>query len=211
MIRVVLADDHAMVRLGLAKLLGDEGDIRIVSEAATAAELFTALAATPADVVVLDVSMPGPGVIDVLKQLRAEHPRLRTLVLSMFSEEQYATRTLRGGAVGYLTKDQSPELLVDAIRKVARGGRFVTPSLAERLVANLGADAAVRLHDALSDREFEVLRSIGEGRSIKAIAARLNISPKTVSTYRTRLLEKLHAQTNADLVRYVSAHELNEK
>lgn len=208
MIHVLLADDHAMVREGLAKLLGDQLDITVVGEAANAIELMTMLDHTTVDVAILDVSMPGPGIIELLKHIKSRFPRVRSLVLSMYSEEQYATRTLRNGAAGYLTKDQSPELLVDAIRKVAGGGRFVTPSLAERLVADLDDDTTTIAHDTLSDREFDVLRAIADGESVKQIAARLGISPKTVSTYRARLLEKLGVRTNAELVRYVLEHGL---
>lgn len=211
MIRVVLADDHAIVRQGIAKLLADERDIRVVGEAATATELLTVLEATPTDVLILDVSMPGPGIVEMLKTVRANHPRTRVIVLSMFPEAQYATRTLRNGASGYLTKDQSPELLVSAIRKVAGGGRFVTPSLAEHLASELDRDDLRPPHETLSDREFDVLRWIGDGLSIKQIAARLQLSSKTVSTYRARVMVKLQLRTNADLVRYVLEHKIDRQ
>lgn len=211
MIRVALADDHAMLRHSLANLLGDESDMRIVGEAGTADELFALLAGAPADVIVLDVAMPGPGLIPVLKQLKLSHPRTRTIVLSMYSEEQYAARALKSGAAGYLTKDRSPELLVAAVRKVMAGGLYVTPSLAERLAAGLRVSRDVTPHEILSDREFAVLRGIGAGRSMKELAGGLGISPKTVSTYRTRILEKLGVKTNAELVRYTVKHGLTEE
>ncbi len=208
MISIALADDHAMVRRSLAALLDDQSDLRVVGEAGTADELFALLATTSADVAVIDVAMPGPGVVAVLTQLRASFPRLRTIVLSMYPEEQYAPRALKAGAAGYLTKDRSPEYLVEAVRKVARGGIYVTPSLAEHLAAGMAADAKRPAHAELSEREFAVLRGIGAGRSMKELAASLGISPKTASTYRVRILEKLGLKTNAELVRYALEHGL---
>lgn len=208
MIRVALADDHAMLRHSLANLLGEQSDIAVVGEAGTAAELFAFLHASAVDVLVLDVAMPGPGLVPVLKQLKLDHPRVRVIVLSMYSEEQYATRALKSGALGYLTKDRSPEFLVAAVRKVMLGGMYVTPSLAERLAAGLGAASDRPMHEQLSDREFAVLKGIGAGRSMKELAGTLGISPKTASTYRARVLEKFGAKSNAELVRYVLQHHL---
>jgi DNA-binding NarL/FixJ family response regulator len=210
MIRIVLADDHAMLRLGLATLLREQGDMCIEGEAGTADELFTLLSTIRTDVVVLDVAMPGPGLIAVLKRLCDEHPTIRTIVLSMYAEEQYALRALKAGAVGYLTKDRSPQLLVTAVRKVMQGGRFVTESLAEHMAAGLSPDSTRPPHEQLSDREFEILKGLGSGLSIKSLAGSMGISPKTASTYRTRLLEKLVAKSNADLVRYAINHGLVE-
>ncbi len=210
MIRIVLADDHAMVRESLRKLLSDFRDMEVVGVAASADDLFASLALHAPQVAVLDVSMPGPGIAEVLTRVGVEFPAVRTLVLSMFSEELYAKRALAAGASAYLSKDQSPELLVEAIRKVARGGRYVSPSLADLLVAELGGGGDPALHHALSDRELSVLRWIAGGKSVKEIAASLGISPKTVSTYRRRLLEKLSLATNADIVRYVDAHQLGD-
>lgn len=210
MIRIVLADDHAMLRLGLATLLREQGDMCIAGEAGTADELFALLSTVRADVVVLDVAMPGPGLIAVLKRIGEEHPALRTIVLSMYAEEQYALRALKAGAVGYLTKDRSPQLLVTAVRKVMQGGRFVTESLAEHMAAGLSPDATRPPHEQLSDREFEILKGLGSGQSIKTLASSMGISPKTASTYRTRLLEKLVVKSNADLVRYAISHGLIE-
>lgn len=210
MIRIVLADDHAMLRLGLAALLREQGDMCIEGEAGTADELFTLLSTIRTDVVVLDVAMPGPGLIAVLKRLCDEYPAIRTIVLSMYAEEQYALRALKAGAVGYLTKDRSPQLLVTAVRKVMQGGRFVTESLAEHMAAGLSPDSTRPPHEQLSDREFEILKGLGSGLSIKSLAGSMGISPKTASTYRTRLLEKLVAKSNADLVRYAINHGLVE-
>jgi two-component system, NarL family, invasion response regulator UvrY len=209
-IRLVLADDHAMLRSGLAAMLNATIDMRVVAEAGTSDELTVALAAHAADVLVLDVSMPGPGLVAILKSLKESYPRLRTIVLSMYPEEQYAPRALKSGAAGYLSKDRSPELLVAAVRKVVSGGLYVTPTLAEHLAAGLGGDREQAPHELLSDREFAVLRGIGAGRSMKQVAAELGISPKTASTYRVRVLEKIGATSNADLVRYALQHGVVE-
>ena len=211
MIRIALADDHVMLRRGLANLLSEQSDISVVGEAGTADQLFALLSRTTVDVLILDVAMPGPGLVAVLKQLQSAWPRVRTIVLSMYSEEQYGTRALKSGAAGYLTKDRSPEFLVAAVRKVMLGGLYITPSLAERLAAGLGSTGERPLHESLSDREFVVLKGIGAGRSMKELAGGLGISPKTVSTYRTRLLEKLGVKTNAELVRYTVTHGLGEE
>ena len=161
----------------------------------------------PADVMLLDVSMPGPGLVPLLQELRTAHPTLPVLVLSVHPEDQYAMRALRAGARGYLTKDHSPEELVAAVRKVYRGGRYVSATLAERLAAEFDAAGSSRApHEDLSDREFEVLCLVGSGRSVTEVAATLGLSVKTVSTYRTRLLQKMAATSNADLVRYVATH-----
>jgi DNA-binding NarL/FixJ family response regulator len=160
--------------------------------------------------VLLDVTMPGAPFTETLRRLREEHPTVRILVLSAHPEDQWAVRALRGGASGYLTKDHSPEQLLDAIRRVHRGGRYVSPTLAERLAAQLGQDFVGAPHEQLSDREFDVLRGLGTGRTVKEVAAALGLSPKTVSTYRTRLMEKLGFATNADLVRYSAEHGLLE-
>jgi DNA-binding NarL/FixJ family response regulator len=208
MIRVALADDHAMLRQGLATLLGAQLDIQVVGEAGTADELLQLLMATAVDVLVLDVAMPGPGLAAVLGLLKERHPRLRTIVLSMYPEEQYAGRALKSGAVGYLTKDRSPEYLVAAVRKVTQGGIYVTPSLAEHLAAGLVSTDDRPRHELLSEREFAVLKGIGSGRSMKELAGALGISPKTASTYRVRVLEKLGVSTNAELVRYAMQHAI---
>ncbi|MCC7053269.1 MAG: response regulator transcription factor [Gemmatimonadaceae bacterium] len=208
MIRVALADDHAMLRQGLGALLSAQHGIAVAGEAGTADELFALLRAVAVDVLVLDVSMPGPGLSAVLAALRADHPAVRTIVLSMYPEEQYAARALKSGAMGYLTKDRSPEHLVAAVRKVAAGGRYVTATLAEHLAAGLGGAGERAPHEALSEREFAVLQGIGAGRSMKELSAALGISPKTASTYRVRVLEKLGATSNAELVRYALRHGL---
>ncbi len=208
-IRLFIADDHPIVRQGLRRIVADNPGLMVVGEAVSGDELLAALPRLPADVVLLDVSMPGPGFLQVLERLRAEHPSVAVLVLSVHPEDQYAVRALRVGAAGYLTKDHSPEQLVEAIRKVHRGGRYVSATLAERLASDVAtAGTKQTRHEALSHREYEVLCLLGSGRTVKEISADLRLSPKTISTYRTRLLEKMNATSNADLVRYAAQHGL---
>lgn len=210
MIRLLIADDHPIVREGLRRIAADQPGITVVAEAASAHEALARVGDTPVDVMLLDVSMPGPGFIEVLQQVRREHATVKVLVLSVHPEDQWAVRALRAGAAGYLTKDHSPEQLIEAIRRVYRGGKYVTAALAEKLALGLEAGGAINPHESLSDREYEVLRALGAGLSVKDVAGRLNLSPKTVSTYRSRILEKMQLQTNADLVRYVRDHALGD-
>lgn len=208
MIRLFVADDHPIVREGLKRLLSEQEDMSVVGEAADGDETLVLIGRTEADVLLVDVSMPGPGVLEIIRRLNAATPRLRILVLSVHSEDQYALRTLRAGAAGYLMKDRTPEELAGAIRKVSRGGRYVSDSLAEKLVADLGAEDKAPPHERLSNREYQVLTHLAAGRSAKEIAASLAVSPKTVATYRARVLEKLNLATTADLIRYALEHEL---
>lgn len=208
MIRLAIADDHPIVREGLRRIASEDPGITVTGEASTAAELFRLLAAAAVDVVLLDVSMPGATFVETLKELRERHPSVKVLVLSVHPEDQWAMRALRAGASGYLTKDHSPEQLVQAVRRVARGGKYVSETLAERLAGMVDNGRARALHELLSDREFEVLRALGSGMTVKDVAEQLRLSAKTVSTYRTRLLEKMGLKSKADLVRYVMVHEL---
>ncbi|MFL5614407.1 MAG: response regulator [Gemmatimonadaceae bacterium] len=210
MIRILIVDDHPIVRAGLRRIAEDDRGIVVTGEAPSGDEALAALRQFVADVVLLDVSMPGSPFTETLRRLREQHPTVRILVLSAHPEDQWAVRALRGGASGYLTKDHSPEQLLDAIRRVHRGGRYVSPSLAERLAAQLGHDFVGAPHEQLSDREFDVLRALGSGRTVKEIAAALELSPKTVSTYRVRLMEKMGFTSNADLVRYSAEHGLHD-
>lgn len=210
MIRILIVDDHPVVRAGLRRIAEDDRGISVTAEAPSGDDALVALREHVADVVLLDVSMPGSPFTETLRRLREAHPTVRILVLSAHPEDQWAVRALRGGASGYLTKDHSPEQLLDAIRRVHRGGRYVSPTLAERLAAQLGQDFVGAPHEQLSDREFDVLRGLGTGRTVKQVAAELGLSPKTVSTYRTRLMEKMGFATNADLVRYTAEHGLVE-
>lgn len=208
MIRVAIADDHPIVRQGLRRIASEGARIAVTGEAATAAELFRLVGGTPVDVVLLDVSMPGSTFVETVHELRDKHPTVKVLVLSVHPEDQWAMRALRAGASGYLTKDHSPEQLVDAIHRVARGGKYVSESLAEKLAGLVDFGRTRATHEQLSDREFEVLCSLGRGLTVKDVAARLQLSTKTISTYRSRLLEKMDLASNADLVRYVVEHDL---
>ena len=210
MIRILIVDDHPIVRAGLRRIAEEDPAIVVTGEASNGQDALDALRQTVADVVLLDVTMPGAPFTETLRRLREEHPTVRVLVLSAHPEDQWAVRALRGGASGYLTKDHSPNQLLDAIRRVHRGGRYVSASLAERLATQLGQDFVDAPHEQLSDREFDVLRSLGAGHTVKEVAERLGLSPKTVSTYRTRLMEKMRFATNADLVQYVAANGLIE-
>ena len=202
MIKVVVVDDHAVVREGLKRIVSESGGMVVSGEAADGQEAMRVIKSEPCDVVLLDISMPNKSGLDVLKELHAESPRLPVLVLSMHPEDQYAVRVLRAGAAGYVTKESAPAKLVQAIRKVVRGGKYVSPSLAERLVFDLGTDTDKAPHESLSDREYQVLCMIASGKTVTQIADVLALSVKTISTYRVRILEKLKMKNNAELTRY---------
>ena len=208
MIRVLIADDHPVVRRGLAEIVAGERDMTVAGQAATGPEAIAFVRTHGCDVVMLDLSMPGLSGLDVLKQLRHEQPRLPVLVLSVYPEDQFAIRVLRAGAAGYLTKESAADELVRALRKVSRGGRYVSAALAEQLAAAVADPAPTPPHRALSDREYEVMCLLASGRAVKEVAAALGLSVKTVSTYRGRLLEKMHMETNADLTRYCVENRL---
>ncbi len=209
MIRVIIADDHAVVRRGIREILADAPDMQLTGEAESGKHVLRLAETAPCDVAVLDIFLQDLNGLEVLKQLRARHPHLRVLILSAYPEEQYAVRAFKSGASGYLTKTSAPEELIDAIRQAARGGKYVTRALAEQLAQTLGG-APSAAHDALSDRELEVLRGIGVGKNLNEIASELALSPKTVSTYRTRILEKLGLDTTADLIRYALEQDLTK-
>ena len=208
MIRLFIADDHPVVRAGLRHIVEQDPDVIVTGEAASGYDLLDALTRTITDVVLLDVSMPGMSFIETLKRLRDEHPSVKILVLSVHPEDQFAVRALRAGASGYVTKDHSATELLDAVRRVFRGSRYVSDTLAERLASFVDPRFEGMPHERLSDREFEVLRSLGTGLSVKEAADELHLSPKTVSTYRTRLLEKMGLSGTADIVRYVASPNL---
>jgi two-component system invasion response regulator UvrY len=207
-IRVLVADDHATVREGIRRFLADTPDLMAAREASTAAEVFEAVAAGDCDVVLLDISLPGRDGLDILKELKQRYPALPVLMFSVYAEEQYAVRALKTGAAGYVTKNSEPEVLMTALRKVARGGRYVSASLAERLALDLTTNTDRPLHATLANREYQVLLMLGEGKTVKEIANVLSLSVKTVSTYRTRILHKLHLHTTADLIRYTLTNQL---
>jgi two-component system invasion response regulator UvrY len=206
--RILLADDHAVVRTGLRELLKQRESISVVGEAEDGDRLLSLAEHTPADLVLLDVSMPGPPFLDLLRRLRALAPALRILVLTAQPEDQIAVRALRAGASGYFTKDRPFEELLEAVRRIGHGGSYISVSLAERLATSLegGADSAP--HDLLSDRELQVLLLLGSGNSVKQISAAMKLSVKTVSTFRSRLMKKMGFATNADAVQYVTRHGL---
>ncbi len=199
---IIVCDDHPIVREGLARIMGAEADVASVHEADCAQRLLDLVRDRPCDLVVLDVSLPGRGGLDVLRQLRQERPRLPVLMLSVHAADQYAVRALRAGASGYLTKDLAPEELIKAIRAVTKGHKYLTSDVAERLAHDLQQPADRPRHELLSEREFEVFVLIAAGRTVKEIAGELCLSDKTISTYRTRILEKLDLKSNAELVRY---------
>ena len=198
----MLADDHAIVRAGLRELLTGIGDIEVVAEARNGHEVLAAVRKGGFDVLVLDMSMPGRSGIELIKLVKSEQPKLRVLILSMHSEQQYAVRAVKAGASGYLTKESAADELVAAIRRVAGGGAYITPETAERLVLSSRAGAEGPLHARLSDREFEVFRMIVAGRSVTDIANELKLSVKTISTHKSRILEKMGFESQAELVRY---------
>ncbi|MBM3157982.1 MAG: response regulator transcription factor [Chloroflexi bacterium] len=210
MIKVLIADDHAIVREGLKQIVADTPDITVAGEAKDGQEALAKIAKYNYDVVLLDISMPGMSGLDVLKQLRSIKPKLRVLMLSIYPEEQYAVRTLKAGASGYLTKESAPDELVAAIRKVSSGGNYISRSLGEKLVANLKRNDSKQPHEALSDREFQVMCMIASGKKGKEIAEELLLSVKTVSTYRRRVLDKLGIKNNSELIRYVMQNRLLE-
>jgi PAS domain S-box-containing protein len=206
--RVLVADDHATVREGIRRFLADTTDLVVAREAWTAPEIFAAVAEGACDVVLLDISLPGRDGLDILKELKQRYPPLPVLMFSVYAEEQYAIRALKTGAAGYITKNSEPEALIAALRKVTRGGRYVSASLAERLAEEITTDTDKPLHATLANREYQVLLMLGEGKTVKEIAETLALSVKTVSTYRMRILRKLHLRTTADLIRYVLSEQL---
>ncbi|WP_323003398.1 response regulator transcription factor [Denitromonas sp.] len=201
-IRVMIADDHAIVRQGLRQILSDIEDMEVAGEACNGVEALQLSRDGQWDVVLMDVSMPDRNGIDALKLIRKEQPRLPVLILSMYPEEQYAIRALKAGAAGYLTKQSAPEQLVTAIRQVASGKKYVSASLAMELAEAIGEDTDRPLHEKLSDREYQTLCMIASGKTLTQIAEELNLSVKTVSVYRARLLEKMRLRNNAELTHY---------
>jgi DNA-binding NarL/FixJ family response regulator len=202
MIRVLVADDHAVVREGLKGIVAQNDDMAVVGEAGTGHEVLEFVRSRECDVVLLDLSMPGKDGLDTLKELRHVRPRLPVLILSVYPEDQYAVRLLRAGAAGYLTKESAPEELVAAIRKVSRHGRYVSATLAERLASFLDSPDDRPPHERLSDREYRVMIMIASGKTVGEVADSLCLSVKTVSTYRARALEKLSMKTNAEFAFY---------
>jgi two-component system, NarL family, invasion response regulator UvrY len=208
MIKILIADDHAIVREGLKQIIADTSDLVVAAEAADGQEVLDLVEKESFDVIVLDLSMPGRGGLDALKTLKSVHPSLPVLILSMHPEDQYAIRVLKAGAAGYLTKESAPAELVNAIRRVASGRKYVTASLAEALANDVGRQSSDLPHQELSDREFQVMCLIASGLTVSEIGPKLSLSVKTVSTYRERILAKMQMKTNAELTHYVMANHL---
>ncbi len=208
MIKVILCDDHAMVRRGIRDTISEAVDVQVVGEAGSYPELREQLRAQACDVLVLDLNMPGRGGLEVLAALKEEGSPIKTLVVSMYPEDQYAIRCLRAGATGYLNKAGDPAELVTAIRTVVQGRKYVTAEVAQMLVDNLNAPESEELHASLSERELQTLQKIASGRKLSEIAEELMLSPKTVSVYRARVLEKLHLSNNAELTVYAIRNSL---
>ena len=205
-IRILVADDHAVVRRGLRHIFAMSPDVVIAAEAVDGKDAVEKLRTTPVDVLLMDISMPDTDAVDLLRRVKAEHPGLSVLVHSMHAESSVASRMLKAGASGYITKDSEPEQLIGALRKIASGGRYIGPELAESLAFGDGAGKAP--HELLSDRESQVFIQLASGKTLKAIARDLNLSPKTASTYKTRVMQKLKVASDAELIRYAVAHLL---
>jgi DNA-binding NarL/FixJ family response regulator len=210
MIRILIADDHAVVRQGLKQIISTTKDIKVTAEATNGQEVLERVWKENFDVVMLDITMPGRDGVDVLRQIKAQKPKLPVLVLSMHPEEQYAVRVLKAGASGYLTKETDPEEMLKAVRVAAQGRKYVTPALAERLAYDVSSDSDKQPHELLSDREYQVMSMLAKGKTATEIADELALSIKTVSTYRTRILEKLNLKNNAELTHYVLSRNLIE-
>ena len=210
MIRVVIADDHPIVRAGLRQILSEDRDIEVAGEAGDGNMLLEQVRRHDFDVVLLDLTMPGPDGLDVLKQLKIEYPGLPVIILTVHPESQYALRILRAGASGYLTKESAPDELIGAIRKVHRGGKYISVSLAEKIAFALDAGTEQKPHETLSDREYQVLCLLAAGKTVTEIAEELSLSVKTISTYRARILEKMRMKTNAELIHYAIHSGLTE-
>ncbi len=208
MINILIADDHTIVRKGLKQILAETQDMVVTGEASNGFEVMEKVKQSQYDVLLLDISMPGKSGLDILRELKTENPKLPVLVLSMYPEEQYAVRVLRAGASGYLTKESAPDELVVALRKVAQGKKYVSPSLAEKLAVDLEVDASKPAHEMLSDREYQVLCMIASGKTVGEIAEKLTLSAKTISTYRARILEKMNMKNNAELTHYAIQNKL---
>jgi len=208
MIKILIADDHAIVREGLKQIVAEENSMRVAGEAGTTAELFKLLQRETWDIVVLDINMPGKSGLEALKQMRSEFPKIPVLMLSMYSEEQYGLRSLKAGASGYLEKVSAPGELVQAIQKIIHGGKYISQSMAERMAENLESDHTRAAHEILSDREYQILCKIALGKSTDTIAGELSISIHTVYSYRNRIMNKLELKSNVELTQYAFQNKL---
>jgi DNA-binding NarL/FixJ family response regulator len=208
MVKILIADDHPIFRKGIRTILSETPGFVVAGEASTSAEVISKVQKEKFDIILLDLSMPGRGGLETLKDLKRDYPDILVLVVSMHPEDQYAMRVLRAGAAGYLTKEHAPDELVTAIRKIARGGKYITPTLAEKMAFDLERASDGPPHESLSDREYQVMLLISSGKSIKDIGEDLFLSDKTISTYRARILEKMNMKSNAELIRYAIQNKL---
>lgn len=205
---VAICDDHKIVREGLKQIISGFAEFTVVADVESGEALFQVIRDQKVDIIILDVSLPGRNGLEVLKQVKALRPEICVLVLSMYPEDQFAIRMLKAGASGYLHKDSEPGLLLEALRAIVRGGEYLSPKITQLLFREMSGKTSDLPHKQLSDREYEVLLYIGEGKSISEIANQLSLSVKTISTYRTRILEKMKMDNNSDLVKYIMFHEL---
>jgi DNA-binding NarL/FixJ family response regulator len=210
MISIFIADDHALIREGFKKILNMEKDIKVVDEGKNAFETIRYVEKNDFNVLILDINLPDKNGMDVLKEVKVIKPELYVLILSMHPEDRFAIRAIKAGASGYITKESAPDELVKAIRKVSGGGKYISPNLAESLFFNLQLKSDKPVHEILSDREFQVLRLIASGKSMGDIAIELNLAVTTISTYRSRILEKLNLKTNAELIHYAIMNNLTD-
>lgn len=208
MTHIVIADDHTFVRAGLKQVLSELVEIQSLREVSNGHDVFTALREGPCDVLILDINLGDQSGLEVLKQVRQQHPDVAVLILTMHSEKQYATRMLKAGAAGFLNKGSAAEELVSAVRKIAQGGKYITQTLAEQLVMDMGKPEDEEPHKLLSDREFEVFRLIAKGEKNKAIAQHLFLSEKTISTYQSRILEKMNLENRSAIIHYALKNKL---
>ena len=207
-IKILIADDHPIVREGFKQVLSETSDMVVADEASNGQEVLNLVRKNKYDVILLDISMPGRSGLEILKELRSENPKLPVLIVSIYPEEQYAVRAFRAGASGYLTKASAPNELIAAIRKVSKGGRYISSSLAEKLTYYLDVDATKAPHEALSDREYQVMLLIASGKTVTEIAEDLCLSVKTISTYRSHILEKMKMKNNAEITLYAVQNKL---
>jgi two-component system, NarL family, invasion response regulator UvrY len=208
MIKIIIADDHPIVRAGMKQIIAEASDLLVADEAGDGHKLLSKIRKENFDVVVLDITMPQMNGLDVLKQLKIEKPKLPVIILSIHPEDQYALRVLKAGAAGYVTKASAPDELINAIRKVYRGGKYISPAIAEKLAFQLDSNFEEMPHEALSDREYQVLCMLASGKTVTEMADELALSVKTISTYRARILEKMDMKNNAELIHYAVQNRL---
>ncbi|TAK60264.1 response regulator transcription factor [Methylobacter sp.] len=208
MIKILIVDDHAIVRQGLKQILADISDMEVFAEAGSGDEALKLIRDEGWGIMLLDIAMPGKNVMELIKLSKQQSPHLPILILSMYPEDQYAIRMLRAGADGYLTKESAPEQLVAAIRKVAKGGKYISPAMTEKLIAELNPNQEIPPHTMLTDREFQVFSGICAGKSITDLAQQMALSVKTISTYRTRLMKKMNMSKNAEIIHYAFKNDL---